>query len=168
MVQKYISKITKKNLVIILIIGGIFCTSIGFYEFKKIDYEKEKELYEIGKITTEITSGINIHPQESRYTRVAQIPEQWPFVFHDDMYKIKTISTTGYKNLEKYIQESREELTHIIVDDDPKLPEFLREVNGNEEKFNYLKKVYDSKDQGFKHQMKIFEIDFEIFDSIKS
>jgi len=29
-----------------------------------------------------------------------------------------------------------------------------------------LKKVYDSKDNGFNHQMKIFKIDFEIFYSI--
>lgn len=167
-VQKYISKTTEKNLVIILIIGGILCASVGFYEFKKIDYEKEKELYEIGKIATEITSGINTHPQESRYTRVAQIPEYWPFVFHDDMYKIKIISTSGYESLQEYIQDSREGLTHIIVDNDPDLPEFLRDVNLNEDKFSYLKKVYDSKDNGFKHQMKIFEIDFERFDSIKS
>lgn len=164
-VQSYISKTTKKNTVTILIIAGILCTSVGFYEFKKIDYEKEKELYEIGKITTEITYGINEHPHESRYTRVAQIPEQWPFVFHDDMYKIKIIPTNGYENLRDYIQSSKEELTHIIVDDNPDLPEFLLNVNTNEGDYRYLKKIYDSKDYGFKYQVKIFEIDWGFFSS---
>jgi len=164
-IQSYISKSDKKNIILILLVIGILVSSIVFYEYKKIDYEKEKELYEIGKITTEITSGINSHPTESRYTRVAQIPNEWPFVFHDDMYKIKIISTSGYENLENYILNSRNSLTHIIVDDDPDIPEFLKEVYLNEEKYEYLKKVFDSKNEGFKHQMKIFEIDFQRFNS---
>lgn len=165
-VKSYISKSNKKNIIISLLIIGILSSSIAFYEYKKIDYEKERELYEIGKITSQLTSGINHHPAESRYIRVAQIPEMWPFVFHDDMYKVKIIPIKGYDNLEQYIQDSKNELTHIIVDNDPKLPEFLKDVNLNEDKFSYLKKVYDSKDNGFNHQMKIFKIDFEIFYSI--
>ena len=164
-IQRYISKLNKKNIILLLIIIGILISSIAFYEYKKIDYEKEKELYEIGKITTEITSGINSHPTESRYTTVAQIPNEWPFVFHDDMYKIKIISTNGYENLENYILNSRNELTHIIVDDDPDIPEFLKDVYHNEEKYEYLEKVFDSKNEGYNHQMKIFEIDYQIFNS---
>ena len=164
-IQSYISKSDKKNIILLLIIIGILISSIAFYEYKKIDYEKEKELYEIGKITAEITSGINSHPTESRYTKVAQIPNEWPFVFHDDMYKIKIISTNGYESLGNYILNSRNDLTHIIVDDDPNIPEFLKDVYLNEEKYEYLKKIFDSKNEGFKHQMKIFEIDYQRFNS---
>ena len=165
-IQSYISKSNKKKIIISLLIIGILSSSVAFYEYKKIDYEKERELYEIGKITSKMTSGINHHPAESRYIRVAQIPEMWPFVFHDDMYQVKIIPIKGYDNLEEYIQGSKNELTHIIVDNDPDLPKFLKDVNLNESKFSYLKKVYDSKDYGFNHQMKIFEIDFEIFYSV--
>ena len=164
-VQSYISKLNKKNLIVSLLIIGILSSSIVFYEYKKIDYDKEIEMYEIGKITTQITSGINSHPNESRYIITAQIPNEWPFVFHDDMYKIKIISTKGYDNLEDYILNSRDKLTHIIVDDDPKLPKFLKDVNENEEKYEYLKKIFDSKNEGFNHQIKIFEVDFQRFDS---
>ena len=164
-VQSYISKSKKKNIIISLLIMGVLCSSVAFYEYKKIDYDKERELYEIGKITTQITSGINAHPTESRYVRVAQIPNEWPFVFHDDMYKIKIISTKGHDNLQDYILNSKNELTHILVDDDLNLPEFLKDVNKNEEKYDYLKKIFDSKNEGFKHHMKIFEIDFKKFDS---
>ena len=167
-VQSYISKTSRKDTVTILIIVGILCASIGFYEFKKIDYEKEKELYEIGKIISETASGINTNPHESRYARIAEIPEQWPFTFHDNMYQIKIISTNGYENLHEYIQNSEDKLTHIVVDNDPNLPEFLKDVNTNENKYNYLKKVYDSKNDGFKHQVKIFEIDWESFNSIRT
>ena len=163
-VQSYISKSNKKNLIILFLVIGILFSSIAFYEYKKIDYEKERELYEIGKITTQITSGINHHPAESRYIRVAQIPNEWPFVFHDDMYEIKLISTNGYDSLEDYISNSKNELTHIIVDNNPDLPEFLKDINENEENYGYLTKVFDSDDKGFKHKMKIFEIDFQKFD----
>jgi hypothetical protein len=165
-IQSYVAKTNKKNLILSLFIIGILFSSIAFYEYKKIDYEKERELYEIGKITTQITTGINSHPSESRYTRVAQIPNEWPFVFHDDMYKIGIVSTNGFNNLEDYILNSKNELSHIIVDNDPDLPGFLKDVNNNEEKYEYLKKVFDSKNEGFKHQMKIFEIDFNKFDSM--
>jgi len=164
-IQKYISKTNQKNIILSLIIIGILFSSIVFYEYKKIDYEKEKELYEIWKIITKTTSGINSHPTESRYTRVAQIPNEWPFVFHDDMYKIKIISTYEYDNLQDYILNSRNELTHIIVDDDPDMPEFLKDVYNNAEKYEYLKKIFDSKNEGFNHQTKIFEIDFQRLDS---
>ena len=165
-VQSYISKINRKNIVIVLIILGILSSSIIFYEFKKIDYEKEKELYQIGKIASKIISATNVHPTESRYISVAQIPDQWPFVFHDDMYMIKRISIGNVDNLEDYILNSRDELTHIIVDDNPNLPKFLQDVNKNEEKYEYLKKIFDSKNEGFNHQMKIFEIDYEKLDFI--
>ena len=112
-----------------------------------------------------ITSGINYHPIESRYTNVAQILNEWPFVFHDDMYEIKIVSTKGYDNLEDYILNSKDDITHIIVDDDVRLPQFLRDVNKNEQDYEYLKKIFDSKDMGFNHEMKIFEIEFEKFNS---
>ena len=164
-IQSYISKSNKKNITIFLLIIGILCSSIVFYEYKKIDYGKERELYEIGIIATQITSGLNHHPMESRYIRVAEIPNDWPFVFHDDMYKINIISTKGYENLDNYIIDSRNELTHIIVDNDSDMPEFLKDVYQNEEKYEYLEKIFDSKNEGFNHQMKIFEIDFERLDS---
>ena len=171
-VQSYISKINRKNIIIVIIILGILLSSIIFYELKKMDYEKERELYQIGKIASKIISATNghpnVHPTESRYISVAQIPEQWPFIFHDDMYTIKRISIANAENLEDYIINSRNELTHIIVDDNPDLPKFLQDVNTKEQEYEYLKKIFDSKNEGFNHQMKIFEIDYEKFDFINS
>ena len=34
-----------------------------------------------------------------------------------------------------------------------------------EEKHNYLKKIYDSKEDGFEYHMKIFEIQYEKFNT---
>jgi len=164
-VNSYLSKLPRKNIVLSLMIIGILISSVGFYEYKKIDYENERELNEIAKFGTEIVSGINFHPSETQYMQAAEIPSKWPFVLPDNVYKIKTVPTINYENLEEFISNSRVDLTHIIVDDNPKLPKFLQDVYYHEKKYNYLNKVFDSKENGFKHQVKIFEIDFQKFDS---
>ncbi len=43
---------------------------------------------------------------------------------------------------------------------------FLQEVYSNEENYEYLKNEFNSKDIGFNHNVKLFKIDFELFDSI--
>jgi hypothetical protein len=164
-VKTYLSKLPQKNAILAIMAIGILLSSIGFYEYKKIDYEKERELNEIAKIVSKTTSGLNFHPSETRYIRAAEIPNEWPFVFPDEMYKIKAVPTTNYENLESFISNSRGDLTHLIVDGDPKLPEFLQDVYYNEEEYDYLNKMFDSKDRGFEYQVKLFEIDFQTFDS---
>ena len=164
-VKSYLSKLPRTNTILSLMIIGILISSIGFYEYKKIDYEKERELNEIAKIVSKTTSGLNFHPSETRYIRAAELPSKWPFLFYDELHKIKAVPTTNYENLESFISNSRVDLTHLIIDDDPKLPEFLQDVYYNEEEYDYLNKVFDSKDSGFEHQVKLFEIDFQTFDS---
>lgn len=164
--ESYLSKLPRKNIILSLMIIGILLSSVGFYEYKKIDYEKERELNEIAKIVSKTVSGLNFHPSETRYIRAAEIPNEWPFVFPDEMYKIKTVPTTNYQTMKSFILDSKTSLSHIIVDDNPAQPEFLRDVYYNEKKYEYLNKVFDSRDYGFKHQIKLFKIDFQKLDSI--
>ncbi len=165
-VKKYISKFPKKNIILFIIIAGILISSIGFYEYKKIDYEKERELNEIAKSIPVTPSGINFHPTETRYIGSSEIPSEWPFVFYDKIRKTQVVSTNNYKNLENFISDSRKDLTHLIVDENSELPEFLQNVYYNEEKYEYLIKEFDSKEIGFKHHVKLFKIDFQKFDSV--
>ena len=58
-------------------------------------------------------------------------------------------------------------LTHIVADENPNRPEFLKDVFKNEEKFPYLTKVYDSSEHGFEYHLKIFRIDYEKFEPIE-
>ena len=162
-VETYISKVTRKNILILFLIIGILIACISFYEYKKIDYEKEKELNAIAQIITDNVSGINFHPTETQYVRATEIPLKWPFLFFEEDHKIKSVSTMKYNNLEKFILNSKDDLTHLIVDDNPNLPKFLHDVYNNEEKYEYLNKIFDSKDMRFNHHVKVFEIDFKKF-----
>ena len=159
-VETYVSKIKKKNFLILFLIIGILVASISFYEYKKIDYDKERELNEIAQIISDKISGINFHPNETQYIRATEIPKEWPFLFFEDDHQIKSISTNNYNNLEEFIFNSKDDLTHLIVNDNSDLPKFLQNVYNNEEKYEYLNKIFDSKDYGFNHHVKVFEIDF--------
>ena len=165
-VRSYISKISRKNLLISVIIAGILVSSVLFYEYKKIDYEKEVEMNEIGRIISEKIQGTNFHPTETKYIRAAEVPDNWPFLLVDEMYEIHAVHTINHDNLQEFILENRDKLTHIIVDDNQDLPMFLQEVYSNEENYEYLKNEFNSKDIGFNHNVKLFKIDFELFDSI--
>ena len=42
--------------------------------------------------------------------------------------------------------------------------EFLIEIYKNENKYNFLNKIYDSNNEEFNYKIKIFEIDYKLFD----
>ena len=149
---------------ILFLIIGILIASVSFYEYKKIDYEKEKELNEIAQNISNKVSGINFHPTVTQYIRATEIPIKWPFLFFEEDHQIKSISTKNYDNVEDLILNSRGDLTHLIVDNDPSLPKFLQDVYFHEERYNYLNKIFDSKEQNFNHHVKVYEIDYERFD----
>lgn len=73
-------------------------------------------------------------------------------------YRIPTIN---YNSLKEYIIDSKEKgLTHIIVDDNKNRQTFLKDVFVNEKSFPYMKKIYDSKSDGFNYHVKVFEINY--------
>ena len=166
-VKSYLTKFTRKDLILFLIIAGILISSISFYEYKKIDYEKERELNEIAKNIPITVGGLNFHPTVTQYIGPSEIKEEWPFVFYDETRKIKTIEINNYNNLNDFISINRNELTHLIVDNDPNLPNFLNEIYYNEEKFEYLKKVFDSKEMKYNFEIKLFKINYEKFNLIE-
>ena len=162
-VKSYLTKFTRKDLILFLIIAGILISSISFYEYKKIDYEKERELNEFAKSIPIAVGGLNYHPTVTQYIGPSEVKEEWPFVFYDETRKIKTIEINNYNNLDDFISYNKNELTHLIIDTNSNLPDFLNEVYYNEGKFDYLNKIYDSNTMNYNFEIKIFEINFEKF-----
>lgn len=167
-IERIIGKINRSNIIIILIILAIIISSLLFYEYKKIDYDHEKEAFEIMKKISSMVNGTNTLYPESSYLKTSQTIDQWPKI-HSEMglriFKIITISTDNFNSLEKYVVESKEKgLTHIMVDNKKDSKDFIIDIFENEENFTYLKKIYDSKIDGFTYQVKVFKIDYEEFD----
>ena len=81
-----------------------------------------------------------------------------------DDYLIMRGSALGYGLLNDI--ENRNEITQIIVDDNQDLPEFLKNLYNDKEQYTYLEKEFSSENMGFNHKVKLFKINFEVFDSI--
>ena len=65
--------------------------------------------------------------------------------------------------IQNYILNSKNDLSHLVVSNDNDLPIFLLDVYENEEKYEYLNKIFDSRENGFKNHIKLFKINFEKF-----
>ena len=65
------------------------------------------------------------------------------------------------------LNEKENGLTHIVIDQsqikDNLRKTFLIEIYENENKYNFLKKIYDSNNEGLNYKIKIFKIDYELF-----
>ena len=70
------------------------------------------------------------------------------------------------KNAELQLTGEPIKITHVVVDEKEARPQYINDVFHNEKKFSYLTKIYDSAEHGYDYHIKIFEIDYEIFDKI--
>ena len=171
-IKEITEKFDKTKFVLIIFVVGILLSSIVFLDYNTIDYEHELEAYDIGLEVSRNTSVISDYHPESKYAHnkidVATNLETFPILSSEIKQKVKLIETYGFYSLNEFITYGeREGLTHIVVDDNQNRSEFLKDVFRNEGKYVYLSKIYDSSEHGYDYHLKIFRIDYEIFDSIK-
>jgi hypothetical protein len=166
-VEKYIQKNNYKNIILVILVLGILVASISFLEIKKIDAEHEKEAFEIAKYVVTHTSGVNFYSPESQYIKVAEVFRDWPLIpIHtsDGHFEIKIprVDANEYDNLNEFIINSKQiGLSHLVIDRDSNMPNFLIDVFEFEKKYPYLIKEYDSKEKGMDYHVKIFRINYE-------
>jgi 4-amino-4-deoxy-L-arabinose transferase-like glycosyltransferase len=162
-------KFKKEQLIVLFLFVVILSSSIIFLEIKKIDYQHEREAYDIAKEIVKRTKIIN-HSyaeeyaiQETRYYRVANIAvlEKFP-VLSSTIKPIQFVETKDYDNLEKYLEFGKKSgLEYLILDDNTKQPDFFRKVFNNEQSHPFLNKEFDSHDYNYKYHVKIFKIDYD-------
>ncbi len=167
-IKKISNKFKRENLIIILIILGILISSLTFLDYKKMDYEYERESYLIAKDIEKMAGGIN-HWSQWKYIPVAQIENDWPIIplpketSYNQSFEMKRADAEGYTTLISYIEDSKNKgLTHIVVDGKQE-PGFLNDVFYNEKKFPYLIKEYDSRDKGYQYHVKVYKVNYKIF-----
>ena len=134
---------------------------------EKIDRDYEKEVFSITKFITSKTSVINGDSADIKYRTASGLILNWPNLSasttgeaHVDR-ELTKISTSDERSLVEFIDSSKDQgLTHLAVDGREHQPGFLRDVFYNDEKYPYLKIIYDSSELGMKYHVKIYEIDF--------
>ena len=170
-VERFLQKNNYKNIILIILVSGILITSISFLEYKKIDAEHEKEAFKIAKYVVAHTTAVNFYSPESQYIKVAEVFRDWPSIpihtsdGHFDI-KMPRVNANEYDNLNEFISNSENiVLSHLVIDIDSNMPNFLIDVFENEKKYPYLIKEYDSKeDSNLNYHVKIFKINYENFE----
>ena len=155
-----------KKLFLGLIFAGIIVSSLVFLDLKKLDYEYHDEAFYISKDIIVNVEGVNKGSLVEEYIKQAEIANRWPILSTTgelrDSFEIKRISIKEYTSLENFIISSKEKgLTHLLIDENHNIPDYLLDVFYNEEKYSYLKNVYDSKDFGYQYHVKLYAINYD-------
>ena len=152
------------NLVPILIVGVVVIISISYLAYDKPNYEFEREAFEITSHAVSISNVINGESLHGSYITTAGVVEDWPDLKRPKDVKISKISPYEFGSLDEFIMGTKENgLDHIVVDSMNNGPQYIQEIFYNEKDYPYLKKVYDSKIHAYNYHVKIFKIDFKIF-----
>jgi len=163
------TKIKKQKLLISIIIPVIiFSSLLFFYDQMSIDYDYEREYFEISKkLNLEMKVINDIHPVDN-YIRSAKISSLNEFPVLRDSFELKSlevIKIQGFDSLEKLLEYGKENnLEYLIVDQDGDGVSYMEKIFNNENSFPFLIKTYDSIDSGFKYHVKFFKIDYSLFD----
>ena len=76
-------------------------------------------------------------------------------------FQIKNLAIDA--SSETLILENDKQFSHLIADSMDNRPEFLKDLFENEDRYPYLIKEWDSKNDGFTYHVKIFKIDYNLF-----
>ena len=179
---QYLDTFTNKKKIFICILAiSLVVSSIGYLEWKVIKPQEENNQFEIAQILVKSAKGVNSYYPEEKLLISAEIPSKWSdlemIIKNDESKtakqfsvdrKIVVFDVNEYNSLEKFIKNSGEQLTHLVVDDNEERPEFLKNIYHNGEKINFLTKEFDSKENNFIYNVKIFKIDHELFNSLNN
>jgi len=193
----FFEKFHRKNLIFCMIIGGIILSSVIFVEWKSLDSEHYRETYkiliDIGQKEMKINKEFGIYGHEILFFAWADIhnAEKFPvlkkelaFDVTDPLSKLTYIPlddwlvVNDFDNLGDYFQFlEKQEITHLIVDKYKGGPEKYRikhelglaliDIFNHENDYPFLTKEYDSKENGFNYHIKIFKIDYDLYNEWK-
>jgi len=177
---------SSKIFVVVLI--SILIFSVSFLVYISPDLEHEQEALSIAIIIKDTTTKVNGYYPEGVYllhvvknTDLEKFPilstslasnnkfvatKNWLGDENDPNVKSIIIDDIqGINSVEDYIKFGKKVgLTHLVTDGKSAQPKILNDIFYNEKNYPYLLKQFDSIEHGFKYHMKIYEIDFHIFE----
>jgi hypothetical protein len=162
-----IKKVSNKNLglAFVCIVTFLLISSFAFLEMNKIDHKHEKESFLISVDIANNTGIINADPIDGNYLKIARILQKWPHLSSDVVYKTDKISPIVFNSLEEFIEKNEDNgLTHLVTDGKNHGSEFIKNVFYDDSKYPYLIKIYDSVKEGYEYHVKIYKIDYDMFD----
>jgi len=162
----------KKNTFLLVILVAVILLSLTFLEIKKTDVEHQREALSLAYNVSNMTSTVFTYYPESGYLDIVGLTNSQDFPILKEDYEPKRLKQLylqglNYDSMAEYIEYGRKEgLTHLVLDELEKrrLAPF-KDAFIHEEKYPYLIKEFDSKDHGYDYHLKIFRIDYDLFDT---
>ena len=115
---------------------------------------------------------MNEGPKIIQYMQIVELENKWPFKETTGEqikeYKIKTTSSLNYNTLNEFITSQKLNITHLVVDENESNPDYVLDILSNEDNFPYLIKEFDSLENYYNYHVKIYRIDYNIFDNTQN
>ena len=186
--RKIFARTNESGKIFAVILISILVFSVGFLVYFSPDLEHEQEALAIATIIKDTTKKVNTYyPEGVYFAYVVKNTdlEEFPILSTSRSSNDKQVSIRdwlGYlndPNIESLLAGNIEEvssvedyikfgekvgLTHLVTDGKSAQPKILNSVFYNEKNYPYLLKQFDSTEHGFKYHMKIYEIDFHLFE----
>jgi hypothetical protein len=153
-----------ENIILMIIIGSIITAGLLFLDYKKIDYDSEKDSIGISKFIFYNANGVNSY-QHGKFLKSVEVIERWPtlpqmYIDGHIMAEVPKIPRDQTKSIEEYIIESKDKgLTHLVVNSDNTEDMYFQDLIHNEEKYPFLEKKYEEINEK-NTIVKIFEINY--------
>ncbi len=163
-IKKIVEKSKFQNIVLMIILLVIITSSMLFLDYKKIDYNSEKDGLMISKFIFNNADVVNSY-QHSKFLKSVEVLEKWPLLpkMYFDGHIIPEIIKIPRDNtisIEDYVIESKEKgITHLVVNEDDTDDDF-QDLLQYEEKYPFLEKKYEVINKNNNFAIKIFEIHY--------
>jgi len=175
--------------IFVVFLTGFLIFSLGYLVYFSPDMEHEQEALEIATIIKDTTKKINgYYPEGVYFIHLIKNSDLEEFPVFSADRPSATDKLVAISNWLKYLDNPRIEslladdikemdsvesyiifgkkvgLTHLVTDGKSAQPKILNDVFYNEKNYPYLLKQFDSMEHGFKYHMKIYKIDFHLFE----
>ena len=186
--RKIFMKSNDSSKIFVTFLVGFIIFSVGYLIYFSPDLEHEHEALTIATIIKDTTKKVNGYYPEGVYlVHVIKNTDlqEFPILSTSMPLRDKQVSTfdwleyTNEQNIESILAGDIKEidsvedyiifgkkvgLTHLVTDGKSAQPRILNDIFYNEKNYPYLLKQFDSTEHGFKYHMKIYKIDFHLFE----
>jgi len=170
-IKKIFERFHREKILSIIIISSFVVISVYYLDVKDVDVEHELEAYNMAKLITDRAEGIYLYGEESGYLGLVKLNQIDEFPVNSDEYHpsgpIQIRAT--FDTMNEYIEHAKiGGVTHLVLDGGDRSPKLFNDVFYETEKYSFLIKEFSSKDYDYDYLVKIYRIDFEEFDRIKT
>ena len=166
LIEKIILKIKKTDVITFGFIILIIISSVIFFNYIQPDYEYETDSVEVARFVSGLPGTINGYGPETYYVEVMDLEDKkFPILSSEINFQKKVIRLQG-ETINEIIQDAKDKgLSYLAVTSAGQNDnQILSKIYHEEYNYPYLKKIYDSKNYGFKFNIKIFEINYNEFE----